>query len=156
MYRIMGFAANLALLLYVILVIWVIIFLGAVMTLPGIAGIILSIGMAVDANVIIFARVQEEVLNGKSIRVATDQGFKRAMATIIDSNSTTVIAALVLYQFGAGPVKGFAATLMIGIIASMFTALFVTHTFLGVITENKTLATRKWFGIKEDSKNVQI
>jgi protein-export membrane protein SecD len=110
--------------------------------------------MAVDANVIIFARVQEEVLNGKSIRVATDQGFKRAMATIIDSNSTTIIAALVLYQFGAGPVKGFAATLMIGILASMFTALFVTHTFLGVITEVKTLATRKWFGIKEDSKNV--
>ena len=154
MYRIMGFAANLAMLLYIILVIWIIVMLGAVMTLPGIAGIILSIGMAVDANVIIFARIQEEVLNGKSVRVATDQGFKRAMATIIDSNSTTIIAALVLYQFGAGPVKGFAATLMIGILASMFTALFVTHTFLGVVTEFKTLATRKWFGIKEDSKNV--
>jgi protein-export membrane protein SecD len=153
MYRIMGFAANLALLLYILLVIWTIISLGAVLTLPGIAGIILSIGMAVDANVIIFARIQEEVINGKSIRVAVDQGFNRAMATIIDSNSTTIIAALVLYQFGSGPVKGFAATLMIGIIASMITALFVTHTFLGTITENKKLTTNKWFGIKE-VKNV--
>jgi SecD/SecF fusion protein len=153
MYRIMGFAANLALLLYILLVIWTIISLGAVLTLPGIAGIILSIGMAVDANVIIFARIQEEVINGKSIRVAVDQGFNRAMTTIIDSNSTTIIAALVLYQFGSGPVKGFAATLMIGIIASMITALFVTHTFLGTITENKKLTTNKWFGIKE-VKNV--
>jgi SecD/SecF fusion protein len=153
MYRIMGFAANLALLLYILLVIWTIISLGAVLTLPGIAGIILSIGMAVDANVIIFARIQEEVINGKSIRVAVDQGFNRAMATIIDSNSTTIIAALVLYQFGSGPVKGFAATLMIGIIASMITALFVTHTFLGTITENKKLTTNRWFGIKE-AKNV--
>jgi protein-export membrane protein SecD len=154
MYRIMGFAANIALLMYILLVMWVIIALGAVLTLPGIAGIILSVGMAVDANVIIFARIQEETLNGKSIRVATDQGFKRAMTTIIDSNSTTIIAALVLYQFGSGPVKGFAATLMIGIIASMFTALIVTHSFLGTIIETKRFTTRKWFAIKEDSKNV--
>jgi protein-export membrane protein SecD len=143
MYRIMGFAANIALLMYILLVMWVIIALGAVLTLPGIAGIILSVGMAVDANVIIFARIQ-----------ATDQGFKRAMTTIIDSNSTTIIAALVLYQFGSGPVKGFAATLMIGIIASMFTALIVTHSFLGTIIETKRFTTRKWFAIKEDSKNV--
>ena len=155
MYRIMGFAANLALMLYILIVVWTIISLGAVLTLPGIAGIILSIGMAVDANVIIFARIQEEVLNGKSIRVAIDQGFHRAMSTIIDSHATTIIAALVLYQFGSGPVRGFAATLMIGIIASLITALFVTHTFLGPISESKKFSSNKWFAIKE-AKNVEI
>ncbi len=154
MYRIMGFAANIALLLYIVLVLWIIIGLNAVLTLPGIAGIILSVGMAVDANVIIFSRIKEETLNGKSIRVATDQGFKKAMSTVLDSNLTTIIAALVLYQFGTGPVKGFAATLMIGIIASMFTALIVTRTYMSVVIESKTLATRKWFGIKEGIGNV--
>jgi len=154
MYRIMGLAADIALMLYVILVLWVIVGLNAVLTLPGIAGIILSVGMAVDANVIIFARIKEETLAGKSIRVATDQGFRRAMTTVVDSNLTTIIAAIVLYQFGTGPVRGFAATLMIGILASMFTALVVTHAYMSVVIESKTLGTRKWFGIKEGGSNV--
>lgn len=146
MYRIMGFAANIALLLYILIVLWVLVFMGGVLTLPGIAGIILSIGMAVDANVIIFARVREEIINGKSIRVAVDTGFKRAMSTIIDSQLTTIIAGIVLYQLGSGPVKGFAMTLMIGIIASVFTAVVITQLYLDIIAESKNLATKKNFG----------
>lgn len=145
MYRIMGFAANIALLLYILIVLWILVMMGGVLTLPGIAGIILSIGMAVDANVIIFARVREEIINGKTIRVAVDTGFKRAMSTIIDSQITTIIAGIVLYQLGSGPVKGFAMTLMIGIIASIFTAVVVTQLYLNIISENKRLATRKNF-----------
>lgn len=145
MYRIMGFASNIALLLYILIVLWVLVLMGGVLTLPGIAGIILSIGMAVDANVIIFARVREEIINGKSIRVAVDSGFKRAMSTIVDSQLTTIIAGVVLYQLGSGPVKGFAMTLMIGIIASIFTAVVVTQIYLNIFSESKTFATRKNF-----------
>jgi len=145
MYRIMGFAANIALLLYILIVLWVLVLMGGVLTLPGIAGIILSVGMAVDANVIIFSRVREEIINGKTIRVAVDTGFKRAMSTIIDSQITTIIAGIVLYQLGSGPVKGFAMTLMIGIIASVFTAVAITQLYLNIIAENRKLATRKNF-----------
>ncbi|MDR1573396.1 MAG: protein translocase subunit SecD, partial [Clostridiales Family XIII bacterium] len=121
-YRIMGLAANIALLLYVPATFWVLNLCGGVLTLPGLAGIILSVGMAVDANVIIFARIREEIQQGKTIRVAVSMGFRRAMGTIIDSQITTVIAAVVLYMLGTGPVKGFAFTLMIGIVLSIFTA----------------------------------
>lgn len=145
MYRIMGFASNIALLLYILIVLWVLVLMGGVLTLPGIAGIILSVGMAVDANVIIFARVREEIINGKTIRVAVDTGFKRAMATIIDSQVTTIIAGIVLYQLGSGPVKGFAMTLMIGIVASIFTAVVITQLYLNLIAENRKLATKKNF-----------
>jgi len=147
MYRIMGVAANLALLLYILIVFWILVVMGWVLTLPGIAGIILSIGMAVDANVIIFSRVREEIVNGKTIRVAVASGYKRALSTIIDSQITTIIAGIVLYQLGSGPVKGFAMTLMIGIIASIFTAVVVTQLYLGLISESRKLATMRNFAV---------
>ncbi len=152
MYRVMGVAANIALLLYMLILLWIMVAMGSVLTLPGIAGIILSIGMAVDANVIIFARIKEEINNGKSIRVAIDAGFKRAMATVVDSQITTMIAGVVLYQFGTGPVKGFAMTLMIGILASVFTAVVVTNLYLKVMGESKSFNKKQYFGIKEVKK----
>ena len=101
----------------------------ATLTLPGLAGIVLSIGIAVDANVLIFERIREELIHGKTVRLAIDEGFKHAMNAIVDSNVSTVLTALFLFQFGTGPVKGFAVTLILGIIASMITAVFVTRTF---------------------------
>ncbi len=149
MYQVMGIAADIALILYVLIVIWVMVAFGAVLTLPGIAGIILGVGMAVDANVIIFSRIREEVLNGKSIRVATHEGFRRAMSTVIDSQVTTMIAAIILYQLGSGPVRGFAMTLMISIVASIFTAVVVTQLYLSIFAESKNFGKNKFFGIKE-------
>lgn len=137
-YRLMGLCANLALLIYVLIEFWAIVALGGVMTLPGIAGLIVSIGMAVDANVIIFSRIKEELLKGRTVRVASQMGFKRAMSTIIDSQVTTMIASIILYQLGTGPVKGFALTLMIGIVASVFTAVVVTNVFLRVLSNSNT------------------
>src|SRR5690606_119303 len=99
------------------------------LTAPGIAGLILSIGMAVDANVLIFERIREELAAGRTTRVAVDEGFKHAMSAIVDSNLTTLITALILDQVGTGPVRGFAVTLSIGIIASFFSAVFITRTF---------------------------
>jgi SecD/SecF fusion protein len=151
-YRIMGLAANIALLLYIPATFWVLNLLGGVLTLPGIAGVILSIGMAVDANVIIFARIREEIHEGKTVRVAVSSGFKRAMGTIIDSQITTMIAAIVLYQLGTGPVRGFAMTLMIGILLSIFTAAAVTHIYLLLAAENRVLGAKKFFGVKEDNE----
>lgn len=153
-YRVMGLAANLALLLYVLIVLWVMVAMNSVLTLPGIAGIILAIGMAVDANVIIFSRIKEEICNGKSIRVSVQSGFRRAMSTILDSQITTIIAAVVLYQFGSGTVKGFAMTLMIGIIASVFSAVVVTNLLLSVIADMKGLCKKQYFGVTEDNKPV--
>jgi preprotein translocase subunit SecD len=101
--------------------------IGATLTLPGIAGIILTIGMAVDANVLIFERIREELRAGKTARTAIESGYEKSTVTILDANVTTFIVALVLFQFGTGPVKGFAVTLSIGIIASFITALFVTR-----------------------------
>ena len=153
-YQIMGLASNLALLLYVILILWIMATLGAVLTLPGIAGIILSLGMAVDANVVIFSRIREEIVNGKTIRVATQIGFKRAMSTIIDSQLTTLIAAVVLYQVGTSSVKGFALTLMIGIVVSIFTAVVVTQIILHVLCESKKFGQKKYFGVKKDGSGI--
>jgi preprotein translocase subunit SecD len=99
----------------------------ATLTLPGIAGIVLTVGMAVDANVLIFERIREELRLGKTARAALEAGYSKAFLTIIDANITTLIAALVLFQFGTGPVKGFAVTLSIGIMASLFTAIFVSR-----------------------------
>ena len=101
--------------------------LQATLTLPGIAGIVLTIGMAVDANVLIFERIKEEIRNGRSIIGAVDAGYSRAMSTIIDSNLTTLIAAIILYSFGTGPIKGFAVTLGVGIVTSFFSAIMVTR-----------------------------
>jgi SecD/SecF fusion protein len=151
-YRIMGVAADIALIVYVLLYLWIIVAFGNVLTLPGIAGMILSVGMAVDANVIIFSRIREEVRKGKTIRVATAQGYKRALTTVIDSQVTTLIAGVALYEFGSGDVRGFALTLMIGIVISIFTATVVTNVYLQLMAESKIFATKKMFGIKEAVK----
>lgn len=127
MYRMCGLAADIALVLYVGLMILVLTMMNATLTLPGIAGILLSIGMAVDANVIIFARIREELEVGRSVRLAVDAGFNKAFRAIIDGNITTLIAAGVLYFFGTGLIKSFATTLIVGIVISMFTALVVTR-----------------------------
>ena len=126
-YKLSGFVANLALILNIILIMAVLSMFKATLTLPGIAGIVLTIGMAVDANVLIFERIREELLLGKTVRASISAGYGKAFITILDANVTTLIAAIVLFQFGTGPVKGFAVTLSIGIIASMFTAIFVTR-----------------------------
>jgi preprotein translocase subunit SecD len=136
-YRVVGVMAVAALLVYVLFVLGGLAGLGATLTLPGIAGLILSVGMAVDANVLIFERIREELDAGKTPRTAVDSGFEAAMSAIVDANVTTLITAAILFQFGTGPVKGFAVTLTIGIIASFFTALFVTRTFFMVYLDRR-------------------
>jgi len=134
-YKLSGVIANIALIGNVLIILAVLTMLNASLTMPGIAGIILTIGMAVDANVLIFERIREELRAGKTVRTAIDNGYKRAVITIADANITTLITAVVLYQFGTGPIRGFAVTLSIGILASMFTAIVVTKAiFDGVIT----------------------
>ena len=128
-YRLSGVLAVAALGLYILFTVGGLAMIDATLTLPGLAGIVLSIGIAVDANVLIFERIREELIHGRTVRVAVDEGFKHAMNAIIDSNVSTVITALFLFQFGTGPVKGFAVTLTMGILASMITAVFVTRTF---------------------------
>ena len=128
-----------ALAIYVILVLGGLAALHATLTVPGIGGLILSIGMAVDANVLIFERIREELLAGRATRTAVDEGFGNALSAIVDANLTTLITALILFQFGTGPIRGFAVTLSIGIVASFFSALFVTRTlFLIYISGKKT------------------
>lgn len=156
MYNILGLMADIALLLYVLLVMWIMAGLGSVLTLPGIAGIILSIGMAVDANVIIFARIKEEIARGKTIRAAVSHGFKHALVTVLDAQITTLIAAVVLYEIGSTSVKGFAITLMIGIIVSIFTAVVVSQLFIGLLAESKRFAKNKYFGVNEDGTPKQL
>jgi preprotein translocase subunit SecD len=126
-YRVGGILADVALLLNIVLIGAGLAMFGATLTLPGMAGIILTIGMAVDANVLVFERIREELRLGKTPRASVDGGYSKALVTILDANITTLIAALVLFQFGTGPVKGFAVTLSIGIVASVFTAVFVTR-----------------------------
>ena len=128
-YRLSGVLAVLALGLYILFTIGGLSAVDATLTLPGLAGLVLSIGIAVDANVLIFERIREELVLGKTIRLSVDEGFRHAMNAIVDSNVSTVLTALFLFQFGTGPVKGFAVTLIMGIIASMITAVFVTKTF---------------------------
>lgn len=128
-YRMAGVIAVLALGFYVLLVMGGLAALKATLTLPGIAGLILTVGMAVDANVLIFERIREELALGRAARTAVDEGFAQALSAIVDANLTTLITALILFQFGTGPVRGFASTLSIGIVASFFSALYVTRTF---------------------------
>ncbi|HEU5171428.1 MAG TPA: protein translocase subunit SecD [Gemmatimonadales bacterium] len=128
-YRLSGVLAVAALAFYVLFTFGGLSALDATLTLPGLAGLVLSIGIAVDANVLIFERIREELLHGKTVRLAVDEGFRHAMNAIVDSNVSTVLTALFLFQFGTGPVKGFAVTLIMGIVASMITAVFVTRTF---------------------------
>jgi preprotein translocase subunit SecD len=129
-YKLPGFIASISLVFYASLILVIMSAFGATLTLPGIAGLILSIGMAVDANVIIFERLKEELKNGKTVRSSLNFAFKRAMSTIVDANVTTLIAGIVLFNFGQGPIKGFAVTLMIGIVVSMFTAIVITKAML--------------------------
>ena len=145
-YRLSGFIANVSLALYVLLLLVSLKMLNATLTLPGIAGIILSMGMAVDANVLIFERFKEEFRNGKTLRNAMDSGFSRAFATILDSNVTTVIAAVVLFFLGSGPIKGFAVTLGLGIVLSMFTAITVTQYLLKLLIGANLFKNSKFFG----------
>jgi preprotein translocase subunit SecD len=141
-YRIAGVLAVSALSLYLLFTLGGLSMLDATLTLPGLAGLVLSIGIAVDANVLIFERIREELAAGKTVRLAVDEGFKHAMSAIIDSNVTTVLTALFLFQFGTGPVKGFAVTLILGIAASMITAIFVTRTLFMIWLDRKpTMAT---------------
>jgi preprotein translocase subunit SecD len=141
-YRIAGTLAVAALGLYMLFLLGGLSMLGATLTLPGLAGIVLSIGIAVDANVLIFERIREELVHGKTVRLAVDEGYRHAMTAIIDSNACTVLTALFLFQFGTGPVKGFAVTLIMGIVAHMITAVFVTRTFFQVWLQRRpTLQT---------------
>jgi preprotein translocase subunit SecD len=133
-YRLSGVIADIALILNVVLVLATLALFRATLTLPGIAGLVLSIGMAVDANILIHERIKEELRWGKTTRAAVDQGYHRAFVTIIDSNITTLIAGIILYQFGTGPVKGFAVTLCIGILANIFTAVYVTRVLFDYVT----------------------
>jgi protein-export membrane protein SecD len=145
-YRLPGLVAGISLILYSTIVLLVMTSFKATLTLPGVAGIVLSVGMAVDANVIIFERLREELRNGKSLRASIDSGFSRAIRTIVDANITTFIAAIVLYNFGEGPIQGFAVTLMIGIVTSMFTAIVITKTMLKSLSDFKSLNSKKYYG----------
>ncbi len=149
-YGFLGVIADFALILYVQLILWIMAAFGSVLTLPGIAGIILSIGMAVDSNVIIFTRIREEISKGKSIRVAVDMGFKSALSTVIDSQTTTLIAAIILYLIGTSSVRGFALTLIIGTVCSIFTAVFITQIFVNLLADSRKFSKMKYFGMKED------
>jgi preprotein translocase subunit SecD len=140
-YRASGLVADLALLMNIALILAALAAFGATLTLPGIAGLILTVGMAVDANVLVFERVREELRLGKTVRAALDAGYDRAFVTILDAQITTLIAAAVLFQFGTGPIKGFAVVLTIGIICSIFTAVFVTRTIFDTWTRRSS-ATR--------------
>ena len=137
-YRLFGVFANVALMLNLVMLIGIMSIMGATLTLPGIAGIVLTVGMAVDANVLIFSRIREELKRGLSVQQSIAAGYDRAFVTILDANVTTFIVALILFLVGSGPIKGFAVTLGIGIIVSMFTAILVTRAM-----------TNLWYGRRE-------
>jgi len=136
-YRMFGLVANIALVFNMVLIVAAMSMIGATLTLPGIAGVVLTIGMAVDANVLIFERIREELHLGNTPLAAIDGGYAKAFSTIMDANITTLIAAIVLFQFGTGPVKGFAVTLSVGIVASMFTAIMVTRAIIALSVERR-------------------
>jgi len=138
-YKLSGLITNLALILNLLILLGMMAYFRATLTLPGIAGIILTIGMAVDANVLIFERIREELRGGKTVRVSIDSGYQKAFRTILDSNITTLIAAAFLFQFGTGPIKGFAVTLSLGILISMFTAIVVTHMIFDMALAGKRM-----------------
>lgn len=151
LYRGFGVAANLALVVYTLIVLWGLAAINATITLPGVAGIVLGIGMAVDANVIIFERVKEELRTGRSLRASIGAGFTRALWTVFDANLTTLIGAGVLYYFGTGPIRGFAVTLSMSVVISLFTALTVTHLLLALMLNSglvKTPQSLLWGGAK--------
>lgn len=149
-YGLLGGIADIALLLYIQLILWIMSLVGVVLTLPGIAGIILSIGMAVDSNVIIFTRIREEIAKGKDVRVAVDSGYHSALSTVIDSQTTTLLAAIILYIFGTTSVKGFALTLMLGTAISILTAVFITQLYVNLLASSKRFSKPSVFGMNED------
>ncbi|MCL2336570.1 MAG: protein translocase subunit SecD [Firmicutes bacterium] len=145
-YRLPGLVADFSLAIYALIVLVIFIGIHATMTLPGIAGFLLSLAIAVDANVIIFERIKEELRTGKTIRSAIDAGFKRGFVAVFDANMTTLIAAVVLYYFGTGPIRGFAVTLGIGIIASLITAVTVTRWMLHLTADTNLVKNTKYYG----------
>ena len=149
-YRVAGIIANLALIANLFIILAVMSLFGATLTLPGMAGIVLTVGMAVDANVIISERIRELVYKGVSIHKAIEDGYANAMRAILDANITTLIAAVVLYAYGTGAIKGFAITISIGILASMLTAILGTHGVYQILEKRiaKSKNNRLWFGIK--------
>lgn len=146
-YRLPGFIADMALIVFILITLAVFAIFGVVLTLPGISGFLLTIGMAVDANVLIFERIKEELKAGKTLHASLKAGFDRALTAIIDSNVTTVLAGVVLAILGSGPIKGFAITLIIGVAASMFTAITVTRFLLNLVMNIKSLSKPKFFGV---------
>jgi preprotein translocase subunit SecD len=150
-YRLPGIVADFSLIVYTIIVMWIFWIFQVVLTLPGIAGLILSIGMAVDLNIIIYERLKEEIRTGKSLRASLEAGFSRAFTTVFDSNMTTLIAAVTLYVFGTGPIKGFALTLGIGILVSLFTAVTFTRGALRLIVGINPKMNTAWFGVRRDA-----
>ena len=153
-YRIPGVVADIALLLYVMLLLLIMRYLDATLTLPGIAGIILSIAMAIDANVLIFEHFKEEVAAGKTLRSAMDKGFSRAFVTIFDSNITTLIAAVILFYLGTGPIRGFAVTLGLGVVLSMFTAITVTKFLMNFLLASNLTKNGFLYGVKYPKKEA--
>lgn len=150
-YGVLGVVADVALLLYVIMILWAMAFSGGTLTLPGIAGIILGVGMAVDANVIIFSRMREELADGRTVRSSFKNGFHSALSAILDAQITTLIAGVVLYEIGSATVKGFSVTLMLGIIASIITGVVISRLYIDVIVNLKAEEPKKTlFGVKED------
>ncbi len=150
-YRLAGLVADISLFVYLALVFAILAAVNATLTLPGIAGLILSIGMAVDANILIFERIKEELVSGKTTLVAINSGFERAFRAIIDANITTVIAALVLFIVASGPVRGFAVVLLIGILCSVFTAVFLTRFLLRLAARSKMIKSPAYLGFKGGS-----
>jgi len=153
-YRKPGFLAAIALGFYIYLVLFIFYSIDATLSLPGIAGFLLTIGMAVDANVLIFERIREELKSGSDVKKALDAGFHRAMSSVLDANITTIIAGLVLYFVGTGAVKGFALTLMIGIVVSMFSAIVITKQLLKIGLHTGMLKKPSDFGVKEAPANA--
>jgi len=153
-YKLPGLVADIALMAYMAIVVYIMTFFRINLSLAGIAGIILSVGMAVDANVIIFERIKEELNLGKTIKTSVQSGFNRAFIAIVDSNVTTLIAAVVLYIFGTGTIQGFAVTLAIGTVVSMFTAIFITKYLLGLIVD-MNVKNPALYGAKKKKKEVQ-
>ena len=153
-YRIPGVFASISLILYITLILLIFTEMKVALTLPGIAALLLTIGMAVDANVLIFARIREELKRGISVKSAVKAGFENAMSSIVDSNSTTFIAALILYFIGSGSVKGFAVTLMIGIVLSLFTSLIVTKFLINLAVEIGLLKSLWQFRVKGGTNNA--
>ena len=143
-YRVFGLFANIALGLNVLLIVGVMSILGATLTLPGMAGIVLTIGMAVDANVLIFSRIREELKNGSTPQAAIYSGYERAFVTILDANITTLIVAVILYAVGTGPVKGFAVTLSVGILTSMFTAIMCSRAMVNLAYGRRKNLQKLW------------